>query len=140
MVATNHEAVLFLIVKYESENTVNLLEKIHSLVAIERKDNFAVRTRLEIIFSLISFANLLMIVNFTVHSQHLFAVGEQTEAVCPTAGQLSTNVHGQEWRFCRNICPTSRVRDDANATTFSKLLSEATCHALRNSEYPKFHT
>ena len=77
MVATNHEAVLFLIVKYESENTVNLLEKIHSLVAIERKDNFAVRTRLEIIFSLISFANLLMIVNFTVHSQHLFAVGSK---------------------------------------------------------------
>ena len=73
-VARNKKLIAFFVIKREGEDTAQFLYKIHSILAIQCKDNLAVTSGLELILSGKIGTYVAMIVDFTIHSQNLFSV------------------------------------------------------------------
>ena len=76
-VAGYQEGILLFVVKGEGKDAGDVLQEVDAFVAIERKDDFAVAARLEVVTSGILAANLLMIVNLAVDGQHHLPVGRE---------------------------------------------------------------
>ena len=74
-VAGNEEIVFLLIIKGEGKDAVQVFEEVNTFVTVKGKDDFAVASRLEIIFSGVLCTNIPMVVDFSVHGEDLFPVG-----------------------------------------------------------------
>ncbi len=74
MITTNHEYIFFFIVKTKSKNSTQIFQKRRTFIAIQSKDNFAVRLSLKVIFTSITFPNFLMVIYFAIHSKNLIAI------------------------------------------------------------------
>ena len=73
-VARHEKGLLLLIVECKGKNAVELFKKIHPLVTIQRKDDFAVASRLKTVSVAVAFPDFLMVVDFAVHGKHQPAV------------------------------------------------------------------
>ena len=71
-VAGNQELVALLIVKYEGENAAEVFEEVDALLTIQGQDYLTVGARLKLVLSGKAAADLLMVVDLTIHSQYLF--------------------------------------------------------------------
>ena len=76
-VAGYKKLVLFLVIECEGEYTAQLLDEVHTLVAIECKDHLAVAAGLKLVFSGITGAYVAVIVYLAVHGKYLFEVGRE---------------------------------------------------------------
>ena len=76
-VAGYQEGILLFVVKGEGKDAGDVLQEVDAFVVIERKDDFAVAARLEVVTSGILATNLLMIVNLAVDGQHHLPVGRE---------------------------------------------------------------
>ena len=74
-VAGNKVFVLFLVVKGKSIDPVEVFQEVDALFPVERQDHLAVRTGLELVFPLQLLAQFAVIVDLSVHAQHLCPVG-----------------------------------------------------------------
>ena len=76
-VAGDEEGIALLVVKDEGKDAVEVLEEVDALLAIERQDDFTVAPGLKLIAVGQAAPDILMVVNFAVHGQHLTAVGRE---------------------------------------------------------------
>ena len=74
MVTTNHENIFLDIVQRKGEDTVQIFHEVRSFFAIKRKDYFTVGFSEKFIFSFKLFADVLVIIDFTINSQHQFSI------------------------------------------------------------------
>ena len=70
----NQESVFLRIIEREGEDAAQLFQEIRSLVAVQGKDDLAVAPCLEVVLPGITAANVLMIIDFTVHGQNQLPV------------------------------------------------------------------
>ena len=76
-VACDEILVPLLIIERESEYSVQFLDEVHALVAIEREYHLTVAARAESVFSGIARAYLAVVVYLPVHRENLFSVGRE---------------------------------------------------------------
>ena len=74
-VAGDEVIVRFFIIEGEGEDAVQLFEEADAFVFVKGKDDFAVGTCLEGVFSGIAGTDVAMVVNLAIDGKHLFAVG-----------------------------------------------------------------
>ena len=74
-VSGNEEFVALLVVEHKGKDAAEVFEEVDAFLAVEGKDDLTVATRLEVIRSSKAATNLLMVIDLTVDSQHLLAIG-----------------------------------------------------------------
>ena len=73
-VAGNQKSILLLVIEHKSEDAAEVFQKTNALLTVKGEDHLAIALRLKRILSGKPAAGLLMVVDLTVHRQHLFTV------------------------------------------------------------------
>ena len=70
----NEKLIPLFIIEHKGKDAAEVFQEVDALFTIEGQDNLAVRACLELILTSKATTNLLVVIDFSIDSQHLFAV------------------------------------------------------------------
>ena len=97
-VTGNEEFVALLVIEHKGKDAAEVFEEVNAFLAIEGKDDLTVATRLEVIFSSKAATNLLMVINLTIDSKDLLAVGREQRLTATLRVHNAQSLVGQDSR------------------------------------------